>query len=434
MRAPTLHARIRLAVLGAALCSAALVPLAAAPAALAQVQQEQTLRVFLDCDRCDNQYIRTEITFVNYVRDRTEADVHLLITTQRTGGGREYTLTFIGRKSFGGVNDTLRYVSSDTDTDDERRAGLVKVIQLGLVRYVARTPLADQLSIVFEAEALQAGQTTPEDDPWNFWVFRAGVNGSYDAEESTNFLRLSGNLSANRVTEDWKIRLSLFGTYRQSNFDLEDETIRSTSRNGDLRGLVVKSLGPRWAAGAFASVSTSSFNNADVSVAVSPALEFNLFPYDESTRRELRFSYLLNVRYFDYEEMTTFGKTTDLLLHHALDISLEVKQPWGEAEASLEGSNYLFDFARGKDLLEFYQVELSGFVQVRLVRGLSLFAHGGMSWIRDQLFLPAEEATEEDILLRNRRLPTSYEFSGSLGLSYTFGSIYNNVVNPRFGS
>ena len=32
---------------------------------------QQALTVFLDCDRCDDDYIRREITFVNYVRDRT---------------------------------------------------------------------------------------------------------------------------------------------------------------------------------------------------------------------------------------------------------------------------------------------------------------------------------------------------------------------------
>jgi len=44
-------------------------------------------KVFIDCDHCDIDYIRTEITFVNYVWDRQEADVHILITTQDTGGG-----------------------------------------------------------------------------------------------------------------------------------------------------------------------------------------------------------------------------------------------------------------------------------------------------------------------------------------------------------
>src|SRR5512140_1890392 len=55
--------------------------------------------VFLDCDRrtCDFEYIKTEITFVNYVLDRQTADVHIIVTRQQTGsGGNEYTLAFMG--------------------------------------------------------------------------------------------------------------------------------------------------------------------------------------------------------------------------------------------------------------------------------------------------------------------------------------------------
>jgi hypothetical protein len=43
-------------------------------------------------------------------------------------------------------------------------------------------------------------------------------------------------------------------------------------------------------------------------------------------------------------------------------------------------------------------------------------------------------ASLEDVLLMRKQLATSYEYYFSIGLSYTFGSIYSNVVNPRFGS
>ena len=67
------------------------------------------LRIFLDCNRCDGEYMRQEITFVDYMRDRRDADVHVLVTTQETGGGgTEYTLKFIGLGSFAGVDQTLR--------------------------------------------------------------------------------------------------------------------------------------------------------------------------------------------------------------------------------------------------------------------------------------------------------------------------------------
>jgi hypothetical protein len=44
------------------------------------------------------------------------------------------------------------------------------------------------------------------------------------------------------------------------------------------------------------------------------------------------------------------------------------------------------------------------------------------------------EASEADILLQLQELETSYHLEGELGLTYTFGSIYNNIVNPRFGN
>ena len=37
-----------------------------------------------------------------------------------------------------------------------------------------------------------------------------------------------------------------------------------------------------------------------------------------------------------------------------------------------------------------------------------------------------------DVLLRRRALLTGFQYFTHFGVSYTFGSIYNNVVNPRF--
>ena len=43
-----------------------------------------------------------------------------------------------------------------------------------------------------------------------------------------------------------------------------------------------------------------------------------------------------------------------------------------------------------------------------------------------------DEATQEEILLNRQELATDYSYWGSMGVSYTFGSIYNNILNPRF--
>ena len=45
-------------------------------------QQEDFLRMFLDCPTffCDMDFFRRQIGFVDYVRDRRDADVHVLVT------------------------------------------------------------------------------------------------------------------------------------------------------------------------------------------------------------------------------------------------------------------------------------------------------------------------------------------------------------------
>jgi len=53
--------------------------------------------------------------------------------------------------------------------------------------------------------------------------------------------------------------------------------------------------------------------------------------------------------------------------------------------------------------------------------------------IKDQIFLQGGELTEEEILLRRRQRETDFQYGLSFGFSYTFGSIFSNVVNPRRG-
>ena len=110
--------------------------------------RKDALKIFIDCNYCDKDFIRNEITFVNYVRDSKEAQLHILITEQYTGsGGKEYSLFFIGQKEFNNMYDTLKFYTKVDDTDDEIRQNLVKILKIGLMRYAAKTPLYDKISI-----------------------------------------------------------------------------------------------------------------------------------------------------------------------------------------------------------------------------------------------------------------------------------------------
>ena len=97
----------------------------------------------------------------------------------------------------------------------------------------------------------------------------------------------------------------------------------------------------------------------------------------------------------------------------------------GRDEVNFEAQHYFYDFMKNK-------LALGADISVRLTRNLSIFFEAESQLVHDQLYLPKGDASLEDILLRRRKLATTYEIRGDLGFRFTFGSIYNNVVNERF--
>lgn len=386
----------------------------------------EAVRVYLDCSGCDFTYIRRNIAFVNYVRDPQAAQVHVLVTTQGTGsGGRAFRLSFLGREQFRGQDHLLPYVSQPSDTDDARRKGFTHILRLGLLPYVAQTSTASQIEVEFDGAANPSGSTQPARDPWNNWVFRIGAGGSLEREQSQGETEFDGYVSADRVTEEWKIRSNFRVDYDRRSFTRQDQDITSTRH--DLRAGVdvIKSLGNRWSAGLFSQAYSATFTNVAGAARLTPAIEYNVFPWDVSDRKVFTVAYTTGVRSFRYIEETIYGKMEETLPFHSLRSALRLTQPWGSFWAFLEGSHYLSDFDKRR-------AELNTNLSFRLTRGLSLELGTRAESIHDQLYLPKGDATLEEILLQRRRAATTYEFATNVGLRYTFGSIYNNIVNPRF--
>jgi hypothetical protein len=383
------------------------------------------LRVFIDCSYCDLDYIRQEITFVNYVRDRNEAQVHALITTQQTGsGGTEYTITFIGQHEYIGINDTLSFTSKNSETDDIIRKDEVKTLKLGLVRYVAKTPLGKQISISYESTA----KKTEIRDPWDYWIFSLSSNGYFNGQQRTNYLSVYGNVSANRTTTDLKVSLSTYFDYSENNFQFDDTTeYKSVSRGKGFSSSVVFSLTDHWSAGGLCDISSSTYSNRDLTLNPGVAIEYNIFPYSESTRRQLRIAYALYYNYYKYIDETIYDKSSETLAKEDVSATLDVKEPWGSSSITLEGSHFFYDLNK-------YRLQLYGNMSIRLIEGLSLRLSGNISKLHDQISLPKGGATTEEVLLQRRELETNYNYYASVGISYSFGSIYNNIVNARFGN
>lgn len=381
-------------------------------------------KVFIDCGMCDIDYIRTHITYVNYVRDRKEAQIHVMVTTLGTGsGGREYTLSFIGQLDFKGLNDTQKYYSLQTETQDEIREGLTEALKIGLMSFVAKTPIAQRIKINYMADI----GTEIKEDKWKNWVFSVSGSGRLSGEDAYKTRSLSGSVSANRTTEDFKISMSLHIDHGRDIFTILDEELSSTQESMNFSGLFVKSLNEHWSIGAFLRAGSSSYENVEYSIVPSPAVEYNLFPYSDSTRRQLRFLYKVGFNIIRYREETIYDKISENLLQESLAVTLSLKEKWGTISTTLEGSHYFHDF--NKNRLTFFNI-----LNLRLFKGFSVFAFGGGSRIHDQLSLQKGGATLEEALLRRTQLETSYDYFFSVGFSFTFGSIFTNVVNPRFGS
>lgn len=382
--------------------------------------RKDALNVFMEA----SDYIRKEIPYVNYVRDIKDADVYIISTRQNTGsGGREYSYFLVGQIGNAGMADTITFVTTPGETEDEIRTKQVRTLKMGLMRYVARTPLSQYMNISFT----QPLSATVSSDHWNSWVFRASLSGFLNGEQTYHSTYLNGDLSATRVTNDWKVNIRGRYNYNQDVFEIDGENISSKNNSRFINSLVVKSISDHWSYGGSAYIGSSSFSNENFSARLMPGIEYDLFPYSESTRRQLRLLYSVGYNYVTYNDSTIYNKLREGHFQHAFSAAYEVIQKWGSIEVELEYSNYLHNWTRNN-------LSLDGFINLRIFKGLSVNFGGGASIIHDQLGLVKGGATTEEILLRRKEIATQFNYFTSFGLSWTFGSIYNNVVNPRFGN
>lgn len=394
------------------------------------------LKVYLECATrgCDRTHIRTEVDFVNWVVDLRDSQVHLIITSEGTGSGQQFRLDFIGREGLEGEEDHLTFASSNTDTDDERINGLTGVIAVGLARYAVLAgypgPFVVGQSMAeggAEAPDLPPGLQGEVDDPWDYWVFRVGGDIDYESEESEQSRSLGGSFSARRMTEAWNIYFSGRGSLTRDEYDLSDGSTYVDERDDwDVSAGASYALSERWSLGLDGGANSSTRDNTKVGGELGTGVEFSFFPYRDWTRKRMTLQARVFTRYFDYDYETIYGKTEETLWESSLRWSLGFRQPWGSTNFSATAEAFLHDPQ------EFYRLSAGGRLSVRILRGLEWNLDGEISKVRDQIYLSAEELTDEEIFLQRRQLPTDYTFEISTGFSFTFGSIYNNVVNNRF--
>lgn len=386
-------------------------------------------RVFLDCQAsgCDFDFFRTELTWLSFVRDRNQADVYVLVTERTTGGGgREYTVMMNGQGARSALADTAVSLAPQGATSDELRRVVSRALAQGMLRFVRATPLAARLNVVYQTpRGLVQSATRGARDRWNLWVFRVGVSGYTNGDANYESTNVFGSFRASRTTAMWKTSLSVSGDYSENHYTLSTGEIVNYQHGYSADALLVKSIGGHWSMGLQANLFSSLYSNTDLSLRIGPAIEYDLLPYDESTRHQVVFRYGVGLRSLNYDEITIYDKMEEQRPDHSFIIGADVRRSWGNVGGGVNLSQYLDDMTKRR-------VDIYSNVRWRIVTGLEFNLSGGYTQIRDQLNIPRGSLTDEDILIRLRQLQTGYRFYGSVGLSYTFGSVFNNVVNPRF--
>jgi hypothetical protein len=270
-------------------------------------------------------------------------------------------------------------------------------------------------------------------DPWNYWVFRVGLSGNVDIEENRENTQWNPSFGADRVTENWK-----FNFNTNFNLRLDRRTIPATANspareiNNDRNDwgvslLLVRSISGHMSTGIDFGMENSIQNNQQSRVTVAPGIEWNYYPYSEQNRRQLIAHYAAGAQYNNYSEMTIFGAVQETIPLHKIGIQYRATEGWGNAGVSVNASQYLHEGG-------LYSLGASGNLSFRIVRGLDLNLNASADKIANQIYLPASELSDEDVLLGRAALPTGYQYQFSVGLNYRFGSNFSTIVNSRMQS
>ena len=175
----------------------------------------------------------------------------------------------------------------------------------------------------------------------------------------------------------------------------------------------------------FGSAGNSIYSNYRLYAEPKVGIEYDVFKYSESYSKQIIVGYTAGVRYNDYYDTTVFNKAEEFVGFHELIVGGGVNQEWGNLDASVTYQNYLHDFN-----LNSFSFWLN--FNVRLFKGFSWRINGRFNILHNQINLAKSGASLEDVLLQQQQLGTGYSYWMNTGINYSFGSIYNSVVNPRF--
>jgi hypothetical protein len=399
---------------------------------------EQPPRLFLSCpSECFADYLRQELSYFDFVRDpHLDSVLTLVIVREPSGnGGERFSVSLLrpvsataapvaGREPAGSA-PARSFVGAPGATQHALRQGLLQLVLRALQAELAGTTHAADFELRLPPRAPQSLEAVL--DAWDFWVIAPELRASTEAQSGHYYAELLSSLNVWRITQAHKLRLSATQVSSISGFRLEDGS-RVKGQNAEWRGRVLYALalGRHWAVGAVAAANRSDYENLDLHVHYAPLVELNLFPYSESSSQQLRVAYQLGPWVNWYQEANQAGLRRELRPYHALSLIADINQAWGNLQWIGQLNSFL-------DAPELYRLSTGATVALRLAEGLALTLQGQAAFVQDMIAVRGRPVTDTELLLDVTQLPTSYTAELELGITYTFGSVHNTIVNPRFG-
>lgn len=372
---------------------------------------------------CFEDYLRQELSYFDVVRDRYQSDLTLLIVRQKAANGGERMSVRVLPPEHGVPEHST--VSQPAASAEQTRRQLLQEVLAALYGALSDTPhrAAFQLSLPQRLD----GSLSRVDDAWDHWVVSPEQKGVVDAESNFHFVELHSALTFRRVTEQHRLRLR--GTYSRSfsRFVLEDGSeLTGGAYEWSGRVSYARTVGQRWALGFAATERSSKFENLRGHAHGGAVAEVNLFPYTENVNKQVRVAYQAGPWLDWYFEPTRDGVLHRVRPYQAVTLVADANQRWGSLQWAFQFNSLLDEPAK-------WRLGTAAIASLRLFEGLAFNLMGQAALVRDQLSLRARPLTDTDLLLGNVQQETNFKVQLEFGLSYTFGSVHDTIVNPRFG-
>ena len=393
------------------------------------VFRSDPLKIYVDCNTCDMDYITQYFSYWIFVRDQADADVYVMVRSQAAGsGGVKYEMEFYGQGRYTNLYSTVDFTTYSNQTQSEKRDEMINHLDLGISPFWSQA-FHNARERYFE-DTTQVVAQDPEPiqqtDKWKSWVFNLGANGSYSGEESSKSSSYGFNISAKQVTEKNKFYLRANLANNQSEYTYGPTKIISEDETKELEISDAVSLGNKWSVGAFIEAGSSDYENMDLFVSFKPAIEYSFFPYKEAAKRQVTLTYKIGGMYNNYIEETIFFKNTEYLWEHSLSIGASLIQKWGSLSGEASYESYLHD-------MDLHALNFYFRTNVRIYKGLSFNVSASYKINNNQVNITGGDLSVEELLLRQQQVKSGYNFFMTMGLNFSFGSMYNAIVNPRFG-